>query len=403
MTDNQKNEREVIDSSINRTPTSAPRSEGRRPWRPRPGGRTVLALAAVAAAGLLAACSTTGVGDAAPPGPTIGSETVVDSTVEQISTGDTGSDAEASTDTDSETGELATSDPSGPDAAAERPVGLPLPPLSTAADIKAAVEEVHGPTSDIAGQMNRFVDFPSITTPTLTVLTELRADIRNTDDGRWILASSEVTFTTEGTAEDLTSFFEQDFERLGWERSNDSANIITTGPIRRSGFRQPGSEYALDDVELTIIDSPGSFATSFPRSEVRLRYVALEPVTVDSVRRRFEGWVSDIPLPEGGEVTGAGIQTTSLGRRSIHYFLDLDYEGVEAVAVAAELRDRLPINELEVDPKPASGDALDNWVYLTSPFFTDLWVSTHERLSGAGGIRTVVNVDARVDFDPSGG
>jgi hypothetical protein len=115
------------------------------------------------------------------------------------------------------------------------------------------------------------------------------------------------------------------------------------------------------------------------------------------VLQRFQGWATGLPLPAGGTITGAGIQTSSEGRESLYYTLTVTYgSGSDPAALADAVRRSLPTPEFAVDPKPPTGDSLDNWVYLTSPFFADARLSPHQ--SAAGPI--LVNVNARVPFTP---
>ncbi|MEZ5409706.1 MAG: hypothetical protein R2761_16885 [Acidimicrobiales bacterium] len=96
------------------------------------------------------------------------------------------------------------------------------------------------------------------------------------------------------------------------------------------------------------------------------------PTAETTVLQRFQGWATGLPLPVGGTITGAGIQTSSEGRESLYYTLTVTYgSGSDPAALADAVRRSLPTPEFAVDPKPATGDALDNWVYLTSPFFAD--------------------------------
>jgi hypothetical protein len=276
-------------------------------------------------------------------------------------------------------------------------VGPSLAGLSSAQDILVAVEQVHGPTSDAAAQMNRFVNFPPLPTPTGAVITELRADARATVDGKAIAVSSEVALEADGSMASLTDLYQRQLGLLGW-RLTDRSNLDPLIGQIRLAFEIPDSPYQLDDLEITLRDHP----SDANRALVRWRYVELAAAGDLTVRQRFEGWATGVPLPPGGEVTGAGIQTSGEGRHSLYFSLALSYPELDPMQVAAGVRSGLPTTEFSLDPRPPTGDALDNWVFLTSPFFTDAQVSTHGKLKGLLLVApTTVNLAARVDFVPA--
>lgn len=298
-------------------------------------------------------------------------------------------------------------DPAVPAAAdvtvPEGPIGPPLAPSAPAADILAAVEDAHGPTEDATAQIRRFTDFPPLATPEGSVLTELRADARNTVDGQAITITSDVALRARLGLDEMTAFYRDQLAALGWAVTLDTA---ATGPgadapIHRLAFRAPDSPYPLDDLTIEVAPGPpgpaGPDGTAPATSTARLHYVEQVPTAETTVLQRFQGWATGLPLPVGGTITGAGIQTSSEGRESLYYTLTVTYgTGSDPAALADAVRRSLPTPEFAVDPKPPTGDALDNWVYLTSPFFADARLSPHQ--SAAGPI--LVNVNARVPFTP---
>lgn len=298
-------------------------------------------------------------------------------------------------------------DPAVPAAAdvtvPEGPIGPPLAPAAPAADILSAVEDAHGPTRDATAQIRRFTDFPPLATPEGAVLTELRADARNTVDGQAITITSDLALRALVGLDELTAFYRDQLVALGWVATLDTA---ATGPgasasVHRLAFQAPESPYPLDDLTIEVAPaSPGPAGPSGeapPASTVRLHYVEQVATGEATVLQRFQGWATGLPLPVGGTITGAGIQTSSEGRESLYYTLTVAYgPGSDPAALADAVRRSLPTAEFAVDPKPPTGDSLDNWVYLTSPFFADARLSPHQ--SAAGPI--LVNVNARVPFTP---
>lgn len=292
-------------------------------------------------------------------------------------------------------------DPAVPAAAdvtvPEGPIGPPLAAAAPATDILSAVEDAHGPTEDATAQIRRFTDFPPLTTPDGAVLTELRADARNTVDGQAITITSDLALSARLGLDELTAFYRDQLVALGWAITLDTS---ATGPgadasVHRLAFQAPDSPYPLDD--LTIEVAPGAATPAGPTSTARLHYVEQAPMGETTVLQRFQGWATGLPLPVGGTITGAGIQTSSEGRESLYYTLTVTYgSGSDPAALADAVRRSLPTPEFSVDPKPPTGDALDNWVYLTSPFFADARLSPHQTAAGP----ILVNVNARVPFTP---
>ena len=276
-------------------------------------------------------------------------------------------------------------------------IGDPLGAQASPEEILVVVNEVHGPTGDVSGQMNRFVDFPLVGTPVGSVIIEIRADLTNSEDGSAVVASSGVVFTTPEETEAVLAFYDEELATLGWERSERPAPGALAGPRRRSGYRLPGSTRRSDG--FAVLVRSGVNPDGSPMTEVQLQHESLLPAADDSIRSRYVGWASSIPLPPGGEVTGAGLQTTSFGRNSLHYFLDVQYAGQDPRAVADQLLAGLPTDGLSA--KEPSGAVFDDWIYFESDFFEDARVSTVDLAENGGPVATLINVDARASFDPS--
>lgn len=280
----------------------------------------------------------------------------------------------------------------------DRPVGPPLPALSSAEQIKVAVEEAHGRTNDVAAEMNRFVAFPAVPTPERAELIELRADVRITADRDHHSITSEIAFTAAGTVEEIIDLYRSRFAELSWTLSTESEQLVDGTLTKQLTFEIPGSSYELDDFELRVrLEQSPTEA----RTEIRLRHVELANISDGTAYDRFVGWAAGLPLPAGGEITGAGIQTSSVGRNSLHYSLAVAYDGLQPKDLADTLRTALPSPTFGIEPRTKIGDTTDNWVYLRSAFFADARVSTHA-ITKVDGTTTLVNVDGRVEFAPAG-
>jgi len=282
--------------------------------------------------------------------------------------------------------------------ASQEPIGPPLSPGSTSEQILEVVSDIHGPTLDVAGQMNRLLDFPSIPTATDTTITELRADVRQSFDGGSFVVTAEVVLRAAGPVDGHADFYQEAFAALGWRATAVASDGLGTSDRQRLGFEIPDSAYAQDDVEL-ILSPAGDGSGDGATTRTQLRYVALVAIDDDgSPRNRLDSWAGEMPLPAGSVVTGAAVQTSDLARRSLHYSLALRYDGTDPQTIADRLRGALPAGDYSEQERPSMGQVLDTWVYLQHPLFDEARVSPHMFGRETDPVVTVVNVNARLEF-----
>lgn len=284
-------------------------------------------------------------------------------------------------------------------AAGREPIGPPLSPGSTAEQVLEVVSDLHGPTLDVAGQMNRLLDFPGVPTAVDTTIIEVRADVGETSARDRFVVTSEVVVVAPGSPEAHLEFYRSELEALGWTETAATTAGLGTTEQHRVAFEIPDTAYDHDDVELVIgLAGPDPRADG-QRARVQLRHVEVVDIDGDgSPRSRLEGWVGDLPLPAGYEVTGAAIQTSDLTRRSLHFSLALRYEGTAPDVIATELRGALPAGGYEEIERPSMGQDLDTWVYLQHPLFDEARISPHRFGPALDPVVTSVNVNARLEF-----
>ncbi len=284
-------------------------------------------------------------------------------------------------------------------AAQQEPIGPPLSPGSTAEQVLEVVSDIHGPTLDVSGQMNRLLEFPSIPTAVDSTIVEVRADVGEAATGDRFVVTSEVVVEAAGSMEAHVDFYRRALEDLGWVETATTRAGIGPSEQLRLAFEIPDSAYDQDDFEVIIDRIPGDDPPDGARSRVLMRYVELVAIDDDgSPRSRLEGWFGDLPLPADYQVTGAAIQTSDLSRRSLHFSLALRYEGAAPAEIAADLRAALPAGGYEELERPSMGRDLDTWVYLQHPLFDDARVSPHRLGNGGDPVATSVNLNARLEF-----
>lgn len=268
---------------------------------------------------------------------------------------------------------------------------------ASAEQIRLAAEDVLGPTNDVVGQMNRLVAFPDLDVPDRVDIIEFRADSRLALDTVRTMVTAEVAFTADGTPAELVEFFEDVLVADGATPTVRAERLQGAQIVQRLGYDLVADPGTTQELELEIRSAPDLGGSS--RCRVDVRSVTIGPGSDDPKEGDvFLGWTAGLPLPADGVVTGGGIQTSSLGRHSLHYNLDLSYERKAPRAVASELRAALPSGDFAADPRPPTDDATDNWVFLNTSFFDDARVSIHDGALG-GRALTLVSVDARIDLE----
>lgn len=282
----------------------------------------------------------------------------------------------------------------------EAPGGPPIVTLASAADIRSAVEQTHGRTSDVSAEIRRFAPFPDIPTPDRARVEELRADVRDLDDAAGVTTTAEVAFTVDGDSDELVELYRNDFAARGWTESADRTGRSSGEAVRNLSFAIPDSAYALDDVLVTFSPAPPDDGVA--RTMVRMRYVEVLPPG-DPIGQRLVGWAAGVPLPDSPVITSAGIHTSSVGRNTLHFSIATYYEALTPEAVAEALRRALPAEGYSERPTPLIGDATDNWVHLNNELFDKSWVSTQNigNQPPSATNPTKVNIAARVDFSPA--
>ncbi|MFV0260517.1 MAG: hypothetical protein ACK5PP_18950 [Acidimicrobiales bacterium] len=289
-------------------------------------------------------------------------------------------------------------DEGGAPDAAVLPVGPPLGDAAPADEVRTVLESMHGPIDDLSGQMNRLVPFPTVPTPAGAYLTGVRVDARLTQDEQAVDVIAEATFVAGGKPEDVVDQYAAEFDRNGWSQTDRHGRSTDEwGATHRLGYQVPGSGYPLDNLVVAVTDQrPGPDGQA--RSEVLFRWVDQHPVAGDTTLGRLGAWAGPVPLPPGGVTTGAGFQSSSVGRHSVHLTVSRRYDAATPGGTADGVRAVAAGTGVAVLDTRRFGDRLDNWVYLDVPPFAETWVSPH----ALPGDRTVAVVDARMTFVPAG-
>ncbi len=304
----------------------------------------------------------------------------------------------------------------GTDEAEPEPevIGPALPAGASAEEILAVVADIHGPTDDLAAHMARLVPYPLLPTPAGASIQELRAEVRESATSSALIVTSEVMIVAPATTEELLDLYVAAFAELGWEPSARAELSAGATVADRRSYVIPGSAYGRDDIELLVAPADNRPPTAgtepagpqAPAGEgwatARIRIVEIhDGADRDALRERFEGWHGALPLPGGGRVTGTAIQTSYLGRGSLHYSTTLRYEGTEIDDLVDEVRGALPAADFTIRATPSMGDTLDAWIYLDHPFFEDARISPHPIDPAEVALGSVLNVYGRVPLAPA--
>ena len=119
--------------------------------------------------------------------------------------------------------------------------------------------DLHGPTPDVAAQVNRLTSFPGVPTPTGgAVITEVStlqdpADPANVADLSSILASTRVSFYVAASPEELITLYEDAYRSWGYTNVKTTEES-TEAAVSTTLMLELGEELGRPEAEVTISD-----------------------------------------------------------------------------------------------------------------------------------------------------
>lgn len=252
----------------------------------------------------------------------------------------------------------------------------PLPEAATAEQIEAIINEVHGPTIDISGQMNRLTPFPAIPTPAGSNVIELTASVNEVINNDALRAHiGEVQFRVDGTREDILVFFEAQVASLGWTEASRADESEDDGLTTKTTL-----EYEIEGIDsglgapfkLTVVDD-------VDKSDVIVtwRYREFVPLS-ESWESRWNGWYDGSPLPDDGTFRNVGVSTDGIFGQAIFFFAEFEW-AEETAPFRAGVEAEVAGSGYDLDPDPGTAESR---LYLTHPFFSDAYVSFFETGGG---------------------
>ena len=278
-------------------------------------------------------------------------------------------DSDPTTDTsapDITTGDSSDENSDGADIAADgQPDGLDeseesLDPVTDRAEVsqlRAAIRDILGPTTDVSAQVNRLVPYPDIPTPAGAHLRDLGSDLRSNDDDT-LMVDTDADFYADGSVDDLVVFYQTQLPPLDWNLVNTSTDTdFRDNPITVMDFEMAGDdEFRPTTLTVTLVES-----VTLTKILVMTNYRANDADR--SHLDTFAGWYDLDLLPENGELVDASVSTraqditTAIALRS-HF----DYPDREGEEIIAELGERATELSLEIEERTE-----DRWTVSATP------------------------------------
>lgn len=165
-----------------------------------------------------------------------------------------------------------------------------VPENATAGDLAEIVDDMRGPTEDVAEQMLRLATFVELSSPVGSQITDLTISVRTAEELRYDI-SSQVALRGPQTLVELTDYYDAELRSLGWNKASETDETIGGIETTTQVFRVPGT--AGDETELTIRTTGG------PVSVVDIGYHHLTDEDDESFGR-LAAWQRAIRTPNSG-------------------------------------------------------------------------------------------------------
>lgn len=292
-----------------------------------------------------------------------------------------------------DSGEEAVED--APEAEESEPVGDPIPEAATVAEIKAVMEDLHGPTSNVAGQMNRIAPFPEIPTPLGADLTATSVRMNNGfSDGRTRYV--DVTFGATGTVEDLTTFYETNLATFDWQSISESSE--SNNELEKVTFVYEMNQSAgLIADEFTIVLSETDKGFTEVELSTRVSSKDDEPTELDA---RLAAWLGDAPLPEGGQPYDWEVQTTKYTGHKLQLSINNRYDGETQAELHSYIKKNLPTSNYSLNKEEDDSRGSETWIYANSDMFESVQIRVSE-IDRQTGIAGFAEIEGDLDFVPN--
>ncbi len=255
------------------------------------------------------------------------------------STPDLGSAADAPITTVAPVTTTATTEPTMPTTSIDFGPALDqgLSPLDEEAgpdDVAALLDDIRGPSADIATQIGRLAPFLAIQGPSVARITDVSVTLSpEVDDAH--PATARVRFWIPGDGEMMLEDLDDELRSIGWFQAGGTTGMSERGqPTTVAYFRNPGFRADELELEVSFEDGPGP-------SLVEFGYVLLgSEEQVDrgdgvTYFERLSAWQEDVPLPRAAELLEVGVETSAdAAVLQATYLLSAEDEA-EAVSLAA--------------------------------------------------------------------
>ncbi len=274
------------------------------------------------------------------------------------------------------------------------PVGDPIPEGATVEQIKAVMEDAHGPTTNVAGQVNRVAPFPDVPTPLGADLRDMNARISSSLDNRtrWV----GVTLLAPGTVDDLVTFYETNLAPFNWSLVSETDRTESGNLQRVFEYEYDGSGSRDDTFKVTLTETDdGGTEVNL---EERVSATTAEMTDLDS---RLASWRGEAPIPEGGEVYEWEIRSSKYTGYKLQLAVRQAYLGQGEAELLKYVTDSLPTANYSIDSERMSQNSPpDGWLYGQSDMFEEVTFRVSE-IDLSSGLTGFVEIEGDLDFNPA--
>lgn len=218
----------------------------------------------------------------------------------------------------------------------------PLPDDATVEEFATVIDDMRGPTADLAEQLGRLADFVRLSSPAGAQILDFSISVVPAEEERNDVAIS-VALRAPQTRATLVDFFDAELRSRGWNKAKQTdetaGGVTTTTQV----YRIPGTPG--DDTELVVALTGG------PVTLIDIDYTNLTAESDGSVER-LASWQDALRTPRAAVLLESRVTTAAdIGTLAVFYSLTAE----TAAEARADMVELVPSDEFTVDAADGSG------------------------------------------------
>lgn len=232
----------------------------------------------------------------------------------------------------------------------------PLGEEATPDDVAALLDDIRGPSTDVATQVARLGPFLALQAPATARINDVSLTLSPDVDGGH-RSTVEVRFWIPGDGDALLDQLDNELRSIGWFQAGGTEGVSDQGkPTTVAYFRDPGFDADERELEVSFEDGPGPTVVAYT---YRVLATDEQVDRGDGITyfQRLSAWQEELPVPRTAELLDVGVESSEDSAR-LHATYRLSAEDeAEAVALAAAAVGTGPFELLGATPDdpPTSG------------------------------------------------